>query len=93
MLRSYDYSCQECHRIYYVRGRFLVWMFCYFFFSWCCMYLRSTKIVDLNKGLTLYSDILISRFRQRQQYTKCTPTCIISTASLFGDKSVPTSII
>lgn len=31
--------------------------------------------------MSLYSDILLSCSRRRRQYTKCTPTCIISTAS------------
>lgn len=31
--------------------------------------------------MSFYSDILISCSRHRQRYTKCTPTCIISTAS------------
>lgn len=40
----------------------------------------SVSVEAKKQNRSLYSDILISCSRRRQQYTKCTPTCIISTA-------------
>lgn len=54
----------------------------FFFFSGVFVYQR-----------LFYSDILISCFRQRQQHTRCTPTCIISRAPLLVTSPFPQAFL
>lgn len=54
----------------------------FFFCEGVCFSVSQKKKKKIKcSEMSLYSDILLSCSRRRRQYTKCTPTCIISTAS------------